>query len=80
MKDEQDLSMNNKSSEAHPGSLLRGVLKTKINGCKSLRKIVAKSSNFNVTGFLNVPLITAYKKNYFWKFFQKYFFTFEGES
>ena len=55
--------MKNNSSEAHPGTLPReGTLKTKINGCKSLRKIDAKSSSFNVTGILGVPLITAYKK------------------
>ena len=56
-------SMKNNSSEAHPGSLPReGALKTKINGCKSLRKIGAKSSSFNMTGFLDVSLITANKK------------------
>ena len=55
--------MKNNSSEAHPGSLPReGALKTKINGCKSLRKIGAKSSSFNMTGFLDVSLITANKK------------------
>ena len=66
--------MKNNSSEVHPGSLPRKVaLKTKINGCKNLRKIGAKSSSFNVTGFLDVPLITAYKKVKF----QKDFFTFK---
>ena len=55
--------MKNNSSEAHPGSLPReGALKTKINGCKSLRKIGAKSSSFNMAGFLDVSLITANKK------------------
>ena len=55
--------MKNNSSEAHPASLPRkGVLKTKISGSKNLRKISAKNSSFNVTGFLDVSLITAYKK------------------
>ena len=63
MKYERNLSMKNNSLEAHPRRLPReGALKTKINRCKSLRKIGAKSSNFNVTGFLDVSLITAYKK------------------
>ena len=63
MKYERNLGMGINSSEAHAGSLPReGALKTKTNGCKNLRKIGAKNFNFNVTGFLNVPLITAYKK------------------
>ena len=60
---ERNLSRKHNSSETHPGTLpQQRALKTKINGCKSLRKIDTKSSNFNVTGFLDVPLITAYKK------------------
>ena len=55
--------MYNNSSEVHSGTLPReGTLRTKINDCKNLRKIDAKSSNFNVTRFLDVSLITAYKK------------------
>ena len=46
----------------HPGSRSReGALKTKINGCKSLRKVGEKSSNFSVTRFLDMSLITRYK-------------------
>ena len=55
--------MKNNSSEVHPGSLPReGALKPKVNGCKSLRIIGANNFNFNVTRFLDVFLITAYKK------------------
>ena len=55
--------MKNNSLQVHPGSLPRErALKTKIDGCKSLRKIGAKSSSFDVTGFLDMSLITAYKK------------------
>ena len=55
--------MKNNSSEAHPVTLPReGALKTKINGCMSLRKIDTKSSNFNVAWFLDVAPITVYKK------------------
>ena len=58
--------MKNNSSEVHPGSLPQEVaLKTKTNGCKSLRKIGAKSSSFNVTRFLDLSLITANKKEKF---------------
>ena len=54
--------MKNNSSEAYPGSRPReGALKTKMNGYKSLRKIGAKSSNFSVTRFLDMSLITPYK-------------------
>ena len=63
MKYERNLSMKNNSSEVHPGRLPQeGALKTKVNGCKSLKIIGANNSNFNVTRFLDVSLITAYKK------------------
>ena len=55
--------MKNNSSEAYCGTLPReGTFRTKIKGCKNLREINAKSSNFNVTGFQDLSLITAYKK------------------